>query len=49
MARRWRSEEDLRIQCGCGDDDVEYIQTIYKSRFAVMKESEALAQSAVNE
>jgi hypothetical protein len=49
MARRWRSEDDLRVQCGCGDDDVEYIQTIYKSRFAVMKESEALAQSAVNE
>lgn len=49
MARRWRSEDDLRVQCGCGDDDVEYIQTIYKSRHAVLRESEQLAQSAVNE
>lgn len=49
MARRWRSEDDLRVQCGCGDDDVEYIQTIYRSRHALLKEQEALAQSAVNE
>lgn len=49
MASRWRSEDDLRIQCGCGDDDLEYIQSIYRPRLAILKESEALAQSAVNE
>lgn len=49
MARRWRDEEDLRIQCGCGEDDVEYIQTIYKARYGILREQEALAQSAVNE
>lgn len=49
MARRWRAEEDLRVQCGVADDDVEYIQGIYRPRLAVLKESEALAQSAVNE
>jgi hypothetical protein len=49
MSSRWRSEDDLRVQCGVGDDDLEYIQTIYKSRLSVLKESEALAQSAVND
>ena len=49
MTARWREEEDLRTICGCGEDDIEYIQTIYKGRFAILKEQEALQQSAVNE
>jgi hypothetical protein len=49
MASRWRSEEELRVECGVGDDDVEYIQSIYKPRLAILKDAEKLAQSAVNE
>lgn len=49
MMRKWRSEDDLRVQCGVGDDDLDYIQTIYKARLSVLKEAEALAQTAVNE
>lgn len=49
MMAKWRSEEALRTECGVADDDVEYIQSIYKPRLAVLKDSESLAQSAVNE
>lgn len=49
MAARWRQEEELRTECGVSEDDVAYIQTIFKPRLAILKDSEALAQSAVNE
>jgi hypothetical protein len=49
MASKWRGEEELRTECGVSDDDVEYIQSIYRPRLAILKDSEALAQSAVNE
>ncbi len=46
---RWRSEEDLRIQCGVGDGELADIQGVRKNRLDIMKQAEALAQSAVNE
>lgn len=49
MAARWRSEEDLRIQCGVSDSELADIQNVYKNRSDIMKQQEALAQSAVNE
>lgn len=49
MSAKWRSEEELRVECGVGDDDIEYIQSIYKPRLAILKDAEKLAQSAVNE
>jgi hypothetical protein len=49
MSSRWRSEDDMRVQCGVGDDDIEYIQGIYRPRLAILKEQEALQLSAVNE
>lgn len=49
LGSRWRQEEDLRVICGCGEDDVEYLQTIFKPRMALLKDQEALQQSAVNE
>jgi hypothetical protein len=49
MASRWRAEEDLRIQCGVSDEELVDIQAVYKNRSDIMKQAEALAQSAVNE
>lgn len=49
MVRRWGAEEELRTECGVGDDDVAYIQSIYRPRLVILKDSEKLAQSAVNE
>jgi len=49
MAARWRSEDDLRIQCGVSDQELSDIQGVYKNRSDIMKQAEALAQGAVNE
>lgn len=49
MAARWRQEDDLRVQCGVSDSELIDIQAVYKNRSDIMKQSEALAQSAVNE
>lgn len=49
MAARWRSEEDLRVQCGVSNEELVDIQAVYKNRSDIMKQSEALAQSAINE
>lgn len=49
MSARWREEDDLRIQCGVSDQELVDIQGVYKNRMDIMKQAEALAQSAVNE
>jgi hypothetical protein len=49
MAARWRAEADLRIQCGVSEEELIDIQGVYKNRSDIMKQAEALAQSAVNE
>jgi hypothetical protein len=49
MAARWRAEDDLRVQCGVSDQELTDIQGVYKNRSDIMKQAEALAQSAVNE
>lgn len=49
MAMRWREEDDLRVQCGVSDHELADIQAVYKNRSDIMKQAEALAQSAVNE
>jgi hypothetical protein len=49
MESRWRSEDDLRIQCGVSDQELADINGVRKNRLDIMKQAEALAQSAVNE
>lgn len=49
MAARWRAEDDLRVQCGVSDQELTDIQGVYKNRSDIMKQAEALGQSAVNE
>jgi hypothetical protein len=49
MLKRWKDEKELREDCGSGPDDAEYLQTIFNPRLAILKESEKLAGSAVND
>lgn len=49
LSARWRNEAELREECGCGDDDNDYLLTIYNPRYAMLKESEALQRAAVND
>lgn len=49
MLKRWKNEAELREECGTGPDDVEYLQTIFNPRLAILKDSEKLALSAVND
>jgi hypothetical protein len=49
MAARWKAEEGLRIDCGVSDNEMLDIQAVYKNRMDIMKQSESLAQAAVNE
>jgi hypothetical protein len=49
MAARWKSEEGLRIDCGVSDTEITDIQAVYKNRMDIMKQTESLAQSAVND
>jgi hypothetical protein len=46
---RWRNEEDLRVQCGVSDSEMADILGVKKNRLDIMKQAEALAQSAVND
>lgn len=49
MLRRWKAEAELREECGVGSDDVEYLQTIFTPRLSLLKDTEKLAASAVND
>lgn len=49
MSARWRAEDGLRIDCGVSDTEMADIQAVYKNRSDIMKQSESLAKSAVNE
>lgn len=49
MLKRWKDEAELREECGVGSDDVEYLQTIFNPRLAILKDSEKLALAAVND
>lgn len=49
MGARWRAEDDLRVQCGVSEHELADIQAVYKNRLDIMKQQEALAQSAINE
>ena len=49
IAARWREEEDLRVQCGVSDAELIDIEAVKSNRYKIIKEQEALAQSAVNE
>jgi hypothetical protein len=49
MNKRWKDEAELREECGVGSDDVEYLQTIFQPRQAILKESEKLSAAAVND
>lgn len=40
MKERWESEEALRIKCGVGTDDLEYLNKLYGPRFAELKKAE---------
>lgn len=40
MDRRWKEEAELRVKCGCGTDDEEYLATFYNPIHAQLKAAE---------
>lgn len=40
MQARWESEEGLRVKCGVGTDDLEYLNKLYVPRLAELKKAE---------
>lgn len=40
MKARWASEEGLRVSCGVGTDDLEYLNKLYVPRLAELEKAE---------